>query len=474
MKLTIRDIEIRVKPLRTRLPFKYGIATMVDVPHLFLKVYLEVDGTTWSGIAADHLPPKWFTKNPAKPVAEEVAEMLGVVIQAARLAKGAVDTSPFGLWKQVYQAQAAWALSANIPPLLAHFGTSLVERAVIEAFCRSRGKPFWQLLRDGELGLNLGEIHPSLRGREARELLGFPPLGEVTLRHTVGLADPLTEEEIPASERLDDGLPQALETAIGRYGLRQFKIKITGDATTDTDRLRRVAALLNRTAGPEYRFSLDGNEQFKSMAAFRATWEDLQARPELAEFFARLLFVEQPVHRDFALGAETEAAFAGWKNPPPIIIDESDGDLGSVPRALEIGYRGASHKNCKGIFKGVANRCLLAAMERDRPGQTWLMTGEDLCNIGPIAQLQDLAVMAALGIGSVERNGHHYFPGISMFSRDIQALVVKNHPDLYEWARPQMACLKIVDGKIAVGSLNTTAFGPGFGLPLDQFEKLEY
>jgi hypothetical protein len=33
-----------------------------------------------------------------------------------------------------------------------------------------------------------------------------------------------------------------------------------------------------------------------------------------------------------------------------------------------------------------------------------MMSGEDLCNTGPIALLQDLAVMAALGIESVERN----------------------------------------------------------------------
>jgi len=40
-----------------------------------------------------------------------------------------------------------------------------------------------------------------------------------------------------------------------------------------------------------------------------------------------------------------------------------------------------------------------------------VLTGEDLCNLGPVAFLQDLAMMALLGIEHVERNGHHYFAG---------------------------------------------------------------
>ena len=66
------------------------------------------------------------------------------------------------------------------------------------------------------------------------------------------------------------------------------------------------------------------------------------------------------------------------------------------------GYAGTSHKNCKGIFKGLINRCLIEQRRSD--GETTIMSGEDLCNVGPVALLQDLAVCAALGIESVERN----------------------------------------------------------------------
>jgi hypothetical protein len=42
------------------------------------------------------------------------------------------------------------------------------------------------------------------------------------------------------------------------------------------------------------------------------------------------------------------------------------------------------HKNCKGAFQGIANACLLA--HRRRQGLPGLQTGEDLCNVGPIAE----------------------------------------------------------------------------------------
>ena len=49
-----------------------------------------------------------------------------------------------------------------------------------------------------------------------------------------------------------------------------------------------------------------------------------------------------------------------------------------------------------------------------------MLTGEDLCTLGPVALLQDLAMMALLGISHVERNGHHYYRGLSMFPADWQ------------------------------------------------------
>jgi hypothetical protein len=262
--------------------------------------------------------------------------------------------------------------------------------------------------------------------------------------------------------KLDDGLPQTLEDCIRVYGLRHFKVKIDGRGEADRERLERLASLFAQHAPADYACSLDGNESFRSIAAFRDFWRELTARPSLAEFMRHLLFVEQPFHRSVALGPEFGALAHDWSDRPPIIIDESDAELGSLPTALGLGYAGTSHKNCKGVFKGIANACRLQQLRREQPGGRWMMSGEDLSNIGPVALLQDLAVQAMLGIASVERNGHHYFAGVSFWSADWQALLLDQHGDLYTRGERGWPRLDVQRGELALGSVNAAPFGVNF------------
>ncbi|HXG08984.1 MAG TPA: hypothetical protein VNK04_04280, partial [Gemmataceae bacterium] len=453
MSIHIRDGDIHLLDIRTRMPFKYGIATMTSTPHAFVRLRVEVEGKLAIGISADHLPPKWFTKDPARPIADEVAEMLRVIGHAVEVAHGVRGASAFDVWRQVWDAQAEWGRRQGLPPLLVHFGTSLIERAMIEAVCRAAGEPFAHLLRANRFGIRLGDIHPPLEGRSPAELLPERPSTDILIRHTVGLADPLVDADIAPEERLDDGLPQSLAACIQTYGLRQFKIKVSGDVGRDRDRLRRIAEVIEAHAPADYRFSFDGNEQFHSFDAFRVYWDDLSGTEGLRDFFRHLRFIEQPLHRDLALEPAVGEMMQARPVPARIIIDESDGDLDSLPRALSLGYAGTSHKNCKGVFKGIANRCLLALRERADRSRPYLMTGEDLANIGPVALLQDLAVCATLGLQGVERNGHHYFAGLSMFPADVQQQVLAIHGDLYHPSRDGWPTLAIRDGSVRVGSV---------------------
>ena len=469
MPLRILHGDLHLAPLRTRMPFRYGIVTMTETTYAFVRLRLEINHQTFEGIAADALPPKWFTKDPLKPIGAEVTEMLDVIRHALKIATGLVGDHPFDLWRQLYALQDAWGAAHKLPSLLTHFGTSLVERALLEAFCRAAGKPFWEMLRTGALGLELARIHPALAPFSPADLLPAQPLPQIVPRHTVGLLDPLTDAEIPAAEKLDDSLPQSLVACIHAYGLRHFKLKLNGDAPRDLDRLRRIAVVLRDHAGTDFAFSLDGNEQFKSLGDFRAFWVQLHHDPLLRPFLDHLLFVEQPLHRQQALHPDVAPAFADWTDRPPVIIDESDGALDSLPIALGLGYAGTSHKNCKGIFKGVANRCLLNLRQREQPARPTLMSGEDLCNVGPVALLQDLAVMAALGIASVERNGHHYHRGLSQFPAEIQKAILRHHPDLYQSAPAGWPTLKITAGSIKLGTVNAAPLGVGFPMDVEQF-----
>jgi hypothetical protein len=99
---------------------------------------------------------------------------------------------------------------------------------------------------------------------------------------------------------------------------------------------------------------------------------------------------------------------------------------------------------------------------RQAAGQKLIMTGEDLCNVGPVALQQDLAVMAALGISSIERNGHHYHTGLSQFPKAVQERALAGHPDHYERSALGWPTLRIVDGGLPMGTINAAPFGSAF------------
>jgi len=75
MSLRIEHIDLNVLNMRTRMPFKYGIATLTALPHLFVRARVNIDGKIQHGVASDGLPPKWFTKNPDTHVRDDLAEM---------------------------------------------------------------------------------------------------------------------------------------------------------------------------------------------------------------------------------------------------------------------------------------------------------------------------------------------------------------------------------------------------------------
>ena len=461
MSFRICSLRLFEIPLRTRMPFRYGIAVLTECPHVVLVA--QIEGQMATGIAADHLLPKWFDKNPAKTLAQEVMEMKASIQHAMSQSVGLRASSVYRLWRDLYTGQMAWAVEAAQPSLLAHFGVTLVERAVTDAFARASGARFAALVRTNALGIELGAHHPRLAGSEPANWLPHLPLSSVIVRHTVGLSDPITEAKIMPEDRVDDNLPQSLEACIRAYGLRHFKIKIQGKAEIDLERLRAVAATVGKAAPANFAFSLDGNEQYKNLDDFAAFWSAIRADSSLRQVFNHLLFIEQPLHRSVALNPAVDD-LRKRADLPPMIIDESDAEIDSLHQALALGYAGTSHKNCKGICKGIANRCLVLALASDHPDGRFLMSGEDLSNTGPVALLQDLAVQAVLGNASVERNGHHYFCGLKMFPRAWWEPLARAHSDLYIMTNEGWPRVKVNDGRMAVGTVNNAPFGCNFEL----------
>jgi hypothetical protein len=457
-RFTIGPFESFTLPARTRFPFRYGIASMTDVPHLFMRTRVNAGAQSSAGVTAEGLPPKWFTKDPATTFEQDLPVMLETIAHAASAAE-AVASEPvtfFDFWSEVYRQQDSWGRRREIPPLLAGLGVSLVERAVLDGLCRATGEPLHRKIAANRLGVRLGAVYSELGTALPSDLLPSSPLPECFVRHTIGLGDPLTPGDLRPEDRVDDGLPQDLGSSIRTYGLRYFKVKLRGVASEDSIRLREVLRVLDAETGGAFWLTVDGNENFHDFGAFRDFWDQVNSDPGVAGLRTRTVAVEQPVHRDRALADEARVRLTGWESRPPLIIDESDGAIGDLSRALATGYVGASFKSCKGIVKGIVNACLLAS--RRGAGRA-LLTGEDLCTLGPIALQQDLAMMAILGIDHVERNGHHYYRGLSMLPPAWQELARATHPDLYSKHSLGFAHLRIVNGTLDLSTLNDAPFG---------------
>ena len=78
---------------RTRFPFRYGIASLTDVPHLFVRTRVALGGRSMWGTTSEGLPPKWFTKDPATTFEQDLGEMLEA-IGSATAAAAEIARSP--------------------------------------------------------------------------------------------------------------------------------------------------------------------------------------------------------------------------------------------------------------------------------------------------------------------------------------------------------------------------------------------
>lgn len=471
MTISVIKYEMNILNMKTRMPFRYGIANLTVVPHLFLCIHMHIDGVTVKGISSEGLLPKWFTKNPDTSYEDEINDMFSVITHSCRksLEIGSCQ-SLFDFWLKLYSAQKSWANERGIPGLLRGLGVSIVERAALDGFCKAKNISFPSALEKNLFGIELGGVHEELQGMKLDEAMPKNIHSDMYIRHTVGLTDPLRRRDIDEHELLEDGLPQAFEDCVNKYGLSRFKIKVCGEWEKDIHRLLEIDCILRENQVTEYGYTLDGNEQFGSATEFMTFWNDLTQVKELRGFLKNLIFVEQPIKRHKALAPEIKTAFTGWENKPLIIIDESDSEIESAYEALENGYNGTSHKNCKGIFKGIANACLLNSRQMKDPKGNYILSGEDLAGVGPVALLQDFLVANTLGITHIERNGHHYFKGLSMYPPDVQEQVLKTHKDLYS-RHPIFGypTLRINNGKVDLSSLQKAPFGCGIELDTSQF-----
>ncbi len=449
----LREIELFERPVRLRLPFRFGVVTLTECPQAFVRVRIELpDGRGAIGGAAELMAPKWFDKNLALSN-EDNFEQLRDVLRRAReayLADAAADTA-FGHFARHHEAHRAACLQHGHNPLLASYGPALVDRAVLDALCRALGVSFYAAMQANLAGI--GARHGAFAAFDwAAFLRKRAPAPSIAARHTVGLVDAITAADL--AQPVGDGLPETLEQVVAHYGHRHFKLKVGGHIDADLERLAAIAAVLDRDAG-DYRATLDGNEQYADAAGVVELLERLRAQPRLARLYGAIRFVEQPIARKTALDVDVRD-IAALK---PVIVDESDGELDAFVQARARGYTGISSKTCKGLYKSLLNAARCAAWNAEAGGAAphFFMSAEDLTTQAGLAVQQDLALVNLLGIPDVERNGHHYVDGMAALPEAEQHAFLAAHPDVYEHTHGAVR-LRIRDGRIAVGSLDVPGF----------------
>jgi hypothetical protein len=454
---TVREVCLYERQVRLRLPFRFGVVTLTEAPQVFVRARIELlDGSSHWGAAAELLAPKWFDKNLALSNEKNFEQLrLALLLAMDAYTSPARPRTAFGHFAAHYDQQIAAGAARGLNPLVASFGPAQIDRAVLDAICRSAGCSFYQAMR-----VNLPGIDPALLPSQLPDLASFDmgrflaqltPAATITARHTVGLVDTIAGHP----REVDDGLPESLEEVVAVYGHTFFKLKVGGAADADLQRLIQTAAVLDNIAGP-YHVSLDGNEQYDDLDALLDLWRRMQASQQLQRLVGGILFIEQPINRKYALDIDVSAL----SRIKPVIIDESDADLTAFPSARALGYTGVSSKCCKGLYKSILNAARCRMWNAEAGGERYFMSGEDLTTQAGLAVQQDLALVNLLGLTHVERNGHHYVNGMAGLPQREQDGFLTVHPDLYEYSRGAVR-VKIRNGRLTIDSLAGAGFASG-------------
>ena len=416
-------------------------------------IVADDNGNETFGCSGDRLSVRWLDKRPGRSLDRKRRELVSLIEQARNVwLENAAFDSPFAQWRKCHRLIMKLGAEAGQVDLTSSFASALFERAMVDAVSRLANLPVFLMVKENRLGFDPKAIHPEVGDLNYPRLLPRLPQTRFSIRHTVGLLDPLTKDEVPEDKRINDGLPQTLDEYIEEDGVRHFKVKISGDPERDLKRMEQVWEVVSRAIEPV--ITLDANEAYDDLKSFETFVRRFES--ELIGAFQHVEYIEQPLPRALTFDPKTAPAIRRISESKRLLIDEADGTVDSYRRALRLGYLGTSHKNCKGFFKSLLNHTL--AMHRSLNGEDAFLSGEDLQNLPVVPLQQDFATLGILGLDHCERNGHHYNYGLALLSEKDRTRAVRRHPDLYV-QRGDQAFLSILDGTVECASLHGTGFG---------------
>ena len=249
---------------------------------MFVRVRIELaDGRTGWGGAAESLAPKWFDKNEALSNENNFDQLrAGASTRGRRLygrqGANAVRSFRRPSTTRIIEAGATHDLNSFI----AIFGPAQLDRAMLDALCRSVRMSFYEAMQRNFAGIaptagpapDLADLDLTHSSRDFSRRTRSPP----GTRSGSSTSSPATRDRSTTACRSRS--KRSWRPTATRY----FKLKVGGNVDDDVARLTEIAAVLDATARP-YLASLDGNEQYDDLDALRcAARADECAAPRLA------------------------------------------------------------------------------------------------------------------------------------------------------------------------------------------------
>jgi hypothetical protein len=199
LRISIKNAAFYLRTISTRLPFRFGSFTLEKVPLLHLSLQTESEnGIRAQGVAADNLMPKWFDKDPEKSPRDNIQDLL----QAAHIARnlyagsGRNPTSVWEIWREAYPACLQQGRQFGLNSLVSSFGSSLFERALLDASGKISGRDLVGILRENLAGIRPQDVHKELDYGDILKWAAEVPPSSLAVRHTVGLLDPLDTSDL--------------------------------------------------------------------------------------------------------------------------------------------------------------------------------------------------------------------------------------------------------------------------------------
>ena len=117
----LEAVETFERPVRLRLPFRFGIVVLREAPQVLVRVRInDNSGRSGQGIAAEMLAPKWFDKNPDLSNEQNFDQLRDSIRIATELyLESPRPLTPFELSMNCYRSQLQEGDGAGLNPLLA-------------------------------------------------------------------------------------------------------------------------------------------------------------------------------------------------------------------------------------------------------------------------------------------------------------------------------------------------------------------